>query len=53
MAAGYKPGGPQRHPQGARGTEGAGQLELFVAKTSGRVPFTEGQSGQGGVGAPR
>ena len=53
MAARHQPGGPQRHPQGARGAEGAGQLELFVAKTSGRVALTAGQSGQGGVGTPR
>src|SRR6185437_15879477 len=29
-SARYEPGAPQRHAQGARGTEGPGQLELFV-----------------------
>src|ERR1700677_851302 len=52
-SSGYEPGGPQRHSQGAWGSEAAGQLELFATEASRRVEFTKGQSGQGGLGAPR
>ena len=52
-SARYEPGGPQRQAQGARGTEGPGQLELFVTEASRRVGFTNSQRGQGSLGTPR